>query len=117
MKSPFDLQSPSYTPRRLLEEVMWVLHAKTRDALAQALDLDSGLICRIWNFQAPLTDGVFVRIMDRTNWPVGYVRELAGMPYLGDVYPPRPRTVDVFRRLAATRRASSSCRRSRATTI
>jgi hypothetical protein len=94
--APVNLQSPTYTPRRLLEELMWVLHAPRREQLARALDLDTGLISRIWNHKAPLTYGVFVRIMDRTGWSIAYVRELAGMPFEGDFYPPRPRTVSVM---------------------
>jgi hypothetical protein len=90
---PIDLSSPAYTPRKLLEEVMWVLHAPRCAQLAPALDLDTGLISRIWNRKAPLTYGVFVQIMDRTGWGIAYVRQLAGMPYTGDTYPPRPRVI------------------------
>lgn len=95
---PVDLQSPTYTPRKLLEEVMWVLHCKNRTELAVALGLDSGLISRIWNLKDPLTDGIFVRIMDRTNWGIAYMRKLAGVPYEGDTYPPRPRILSTKQR-------------------
>jgi hypothetical protein len=86
-----DLQSPTYTPRRLLNEVMWVVHADNRNQMACLLELDNGLVSRIWNRQAPLSSHVLMRIMDCLGWGAQYVRELAGMPFDGTVYPPRPR--------------------------
>lgn len=94
-RDPIDLQSPSYTPERLLGEVMWVARVESRNKLAHALEVDGGLISRIWNKVSPLTDGLMVQIMDRTGWSLKYMRELAGIPYDGPVYPPRVRVIHV----------------------
>jgi hypothetical protein len=94
-RDPIDLQSPSYTPERLLGEVMFVARAKNRNKLAHALEVDPGLISRIWNKLAPVSDYVFMQIADRTGWSVQYMRELAGIPYDGAVYPPRVRVAHI----------------------
>lgn len=92
---PIDLHSPSYRPERLLEEAMFVLRAPDRTTLARLLEVDPALICRIWNRKSHISELVMVRIMDRTDWSIRYVRELVGMPYDGMVYPPRPRMIEV----------------------
>jgi hypothetical protein len=91
---PIDLAALSYTPEKLLDEVAFVMQAPNRNQVARNLDLDPALLCRIVKRQAPLTALVMVRIMDRTGWGIRYVRELAGIPYDGIVYPPRVRRIE-----------------------
>jgi hypothetical protein len=95
MRAPIDLASPGYTPGRLLDEAAFVLRAPNRAALALALEVDPALVSRVGRRKSPLTEHVMVQIMDRTAWSIQYVRELAGMPYEGDVYPARPRTISI----------------------
>jgi hypothetical protein len=105
---PILLTDPSYTPQRLLDEVMWIVRAANRNQMAQLLELDKGLVSRIWHRQAPLTAGILLRIMDCTGWGAQYVRQLAGMPYEGPVFAPRPRVIKLrskHKTSAATREA------------
>lgn len=80
---PIDLQSPSYTPVRLLNETAYLLHCKNDRVLAMTLEVNQAVITRIRKRQAPITAGLMVQIMDRTGWHIQHVRELAGMPYDG----------------------------------
>ena len=93
----FDLQSPSYTPGKVLDHVAWELWVPNDQRLAHALEFHPAVICRIRNRLAPIGDRVMVRIMDRTTWTIRYLRELAGMPYIGMIYPPRPRVRTEYR--------------------
>lgn len=92
---PFDLTDPSYTPVKLLDEAKWVLRARNRSQLARVLEIDEAIICRVWNLKVPISDHLMVQIADRTGWSIQYVRQLAGTPYDGAVFPPRPRLISL----------------------
>lgn len=89
---PIDLQSPNYTPVRVLNETAFVLRVNNDSQLARRLELHQAVLTRIKKRSHPITETVFVRIMDRTGWGIKYTRELAGIPYEGIVYPPRTRS-------------------------
>lgn len=91
---PIDLHAASYTPEKLIDEVAFVMRAANQNQVARNLELDPALICRIVKRKYPLTALVMVRIMDRTGWGIAYVRQLAGLPYDGMVYPPRVRRIE-----------------------
>jgi hypothetical protein len=93
-----DLQSPSYTPERLFDEFAYVARAANRTQIAQALEVHRAMMTRILGRRDALTEGLMVRIMDRTGWSIAYVRELAGIPFDGDVYPARSRIISTKQR-------------------
>lgn len=78
-----DLQSPSYTPVRLLNEAAALLHAKNDAQLAHILECHHALLTRVRHRRQVVTPFIMVQIMDRTGWHIQDVRKLAGMPYDG----------------------------------
>jgi hypothetical protein len=94
MRNSVDLSDPSYTPGKLLDEFGFVARAENACQIARALEVDPAVISRILSLQAPVSDGLMVRIMDRTGWSIQYVRQLMGVPFDEDPYPPRVRRVE-----------------------
>lgn len=82
-----DLQSPSYTPLRLMSKTAELLGAYNWAALARILEVHPAVITRANKRQELISANIFVQIMDRTGWSIQRVRDLAGMPYEG---PPPP---------------------------
>lgn len=78
-----DLKSPTYTPNRLLNKAAEFFGVETDAELARVLEFHQAILTRTRNRKAPVNSFLMVRIMDRTNWTIQYVRELAGMPYDG----------------------------------
>lgn len=94
---PINLESVSYTPNKLLGETAFVMRARNNRHLAQLLEVDAALVCRIVKRRSPITETILVRIMDRTGWGIAYTRQLAGIPYEGPVCAPRPRVAAPIR--------------------
>lgn len=80
---PIDLQSPSYTPCKLISEACALLGATSEYRLAQVLEVDQAVLTRIRKRRRVISAYLMVQIMDRTGWHITEVRRLAGMPYEG----------------------------------
>lgn len=78
-----DLTSPTYTPNRLLNKAAEFFGVETDAELSRALEFHQAILTRIRKRKAPVNEFLMVRIMDRTNWPIKQVRELAGIPFDG----------------------------------
>lgn len=78
-----NLTDPKYTPNRLLNRAMEFLGVETDSQLSSALEFDQAIISRTRKHKSAISYGLMVSIMDRTNWPIAKVRELAGMPFDG----------------------------------
>jgi hypothetical protein len=83
-----DLQAPTYTPNRLFGKVAECLGADTDADLARALNCAQAQISRMRQRKDPISYRMMVLIMDRTEWTIRKVRELAGLP-AGDAKPMR----------------------------
>lgn len=80
---PVDLQSPSYTPHKLLHETAAILHCKNDSQLALVLECDKSLLTNIRKRRQVVTPFLMCQIMDRTGWHIQDVRRYAGMPFDG----------------------------------
>lgn len=78
-----DLQSPDYTPVRLILATAKFLHAKNDAALARFLEIEHAQLSRIRHRKERVTFRLMVSIADCTGWSIQEIRELAGMPYDG----------------------------------
>lgn len=95
----YDLHAQDYTPGRLLDKASRELGARNDSQFSQILERNAATISRIRSRTAPITPDLMVQIMDRTNWSIKEVRELAGIPFIGAIVlaanqtaprPPRP---------------------------
>ena len=86
-KSRFDgvqnLNSPEYTPVRLINEVAFKLKAQTDNQLSIMLQMDTGQMSRIRHRKEMVSHRMIVNILDRTDWTIKHVRELMGVPFQG----------------------------------
>ena len=78
-----DLNSPLYTPNKLLNETMQLLGCKTDARLALILECDQAVISRVRSRKDPIRAWLMVQIMDRTGWHIQEVRQMAGIPFDG----------------------------------
>lgn len=78
-----NLQSPSYTPGKLLNAAAFLLGVTSDRALSRELECNEALICRVRNRKQVVSHYLMCQIMDRTGWHIREVRELAGMPFDG----------------------------------
>lgn len=84
-RDAIDLNSPTYTPGRLLDALMRPLKVRNDSQLARALEMTVPQVWRIRNRRNPITERFMVFVMDRTGWTVAYVRELGGIPFDGGI--------------------------------
>lgn len=80
-----DLHDPSYTPGKLLDAAARKLGVPNDSQLAIALGIGQAAICRTRKRTLVVSDTLMVRILDRTDWTIRQVRELAGIPFDGEV--------------------------------
>lgn len=84
LDNDLDLNSPDYTPVKLINETAFKLGAKTDHQLCIKLSMDSGQMSRLRHRQEMLTHRMIIQILDRVpDWTIGHVRALAGVPFKG----------------------------------
>lgn len=95
------LQSPAYTPSRLLNEVADRLGARNDADVARRLELDPALVSRARRRAAPITANMKVAIMEATGMTVRELNRLAGLStcVLLNLHVPTP--AGYFRRVQA----------------
>ena len=76
----FDINSPGYTPNKLINQALMLLNLKTDIELAHLLEIEQAVISRVRHKKHAVSPHTLIRIMDPTGLSIKEVRELAGIP-------------------------------------
>lgn len=79
MRAHFDLNDPSYNPRKLLRAAAVEMGATSVSNMAEQLGFAPANMTRVIKRKQRLSGDLIVAIMDATGWSLPKVRELAGL--------------------------------------
>lgn len=79
-KRIIELDTPGYTPEKLLDYLIVKLELKNDAALGKRLELASGSISKIRNHKLGISPEFILNVHDESGLTIVKIRDLAGLP-------------------------------------
>lgn len=79
MKKTSMLDSPSYTPGKLLDAVIKKLQLRNDAGLCRALEMETTTISKMRNGKVPIGSVILIRMHEVTDLPISELKAFAGI--------------------------------------